>query len=424
MNKVLKVLKINLLALIAIPLLLLATAFKLIAKAFEKITLFLILLVVAAVTCALLYAFASSPSGFLEAVIMIVILAVIGGLFFLILFWVCSIMAGLATAAWTLLISVINTMYDILYSAYLHLFTACEGDYKILSLNGKRVPNAICCLFFTLLRGLSWLIGTIVSIAFPLGIVASAFLAVSPIISLHHRTKEAFGMGIFQFFGKCSTGSLITGILIYLIFTGITVVAIMAMSLEWLEWGQELKLTDQEISGEIDKLIDSRLRIASSTTEQVEKNMNYINKVQEHIDQLDALGEKVTELLDKKDNPLLRSYWGVYMRNLTPIVEACSKEKGITNEQFKQLIPQIQLLDKQRGDVQSLLDKMEKELANPAGTSTFFVGCDTPEKLEKRYKSLCKTYHPDMAEGDTTTFQKMKAEYETIKAALGPAQAK
>ena len=43
MEKTLKILKINALSLVAIPLLLLATFFKLVAKAFEKITIFLVL---------------------------------------------------------------------------------------------------------------------------------------------------------------------------------------------------------------------------------------------------------------------------------------------------------------------------------------------------------------------------------------------
>ena len=87
-------------------------------------------------------------------------------------------------------------------------------------------------------------------------------------------------------------------------------------------------------------------------------------------------------------------------------------------EMLRKISPQIDLLDKQRKDVSNMLDKYEKELQNPAGSTTFFVGCTTPEKLEKRYKSLCKTYHPDVMEGDATTFQKMQAEYEMLKGSM------
>ena len=105
------------------------------------------------------------------------------------------------------------------------------------------------------------------------------------------------------------------------------------------------------------------------------------------------------------------------MRNLEYLVGQCSEKNGITVEQLKRMIPQIQQLDKQRQDVRKLTDRLSEELQNPAGSSVFFAGCDTPEKLEKRNKSLCKTYHRAMGEGDTETFQKMKDEYEAIKAA-------
>lgn len=418
MEKVLKIIKINLLALVAIPLLLLATAFKLIAKAFEKFTLFLALIAVATVASLLTYAFVSSPGGFFTGIVAIAVAIVLFGIFVAILLWIISIIAGLAAAAWGIVISVLNFLYEVTYTAYLNLFTICEADYKIISLNDKKILNAVCCLFFTILRGLSRLITTVMTVALYLGIAASLFVIIEPIWELNQNTSRAFGMNIMEFLKKCSTSSAVAGILLYLVFTGVTVVAIMALAIEWLEWGRELKSTGQEISSEITNVIDSQLRIASGTAEEIEKNKNYVAEIQEHIDGLNELGDKVTAVLDKKDNPLLRSYWGTYMRNLSPIVEECSNEKGISGDRFKQLIPQIQLLDRQRNDVQKLLAKLEAELSNPAGSSTFFVGCDTPEKLEKRYKSLCKTYHPDSAEGDTTTFQIMKQEYESIKSTM------
>lgn len=418
MKKVLKVLRINALAIVGIPLLLLATGFKLVAKAMEKLALFLGMSFFALIVGLMVNAVASNPESLITAIAWIIVLCVVGGLVVVIVLWIFSMISGIISAAWNLLIAIFDHLYDLTYTGYLHLFTACESDYKVLSLNGKKVPNALACIFFTILKGLSWLIVTIVSISLPIAITASVLLVIITIWDLHDNVKKAFGMSLFQFLGKCSAGYIIGGVLLYIIIVGLIITALMALALEWFEWAQELKMTDQEISGEINNVIESQLRIASGTAQEVERNMGYLNKVQEHIDGLDALGSQVTEILEQKENPLLRSYWGIYMRNLSPIVEECSNEKGITSDQFKQLIPQIQLLDKQRGDVQKLVEKLTEELKNPAGTSTFFVGCDTPEKLEKRYKSLCKTYHPDMAEGDTATFQKMKQEYETIKAAM------
>ena len=50
---------------------------------------------------------------------------------------------------------------------------------------------------------------------------------------------------------------------------------------------------------------------------------------------------------------------------------------------------------------------------------SFFKGCDTLEKLNKRYKSLAKAYHPDMEAGDTEMMQIINNEYERLKSELG-----
>jgi len=240
------------------------------------------------------------------------------------------------------------------------------------------------------------------------------------LFDLNKNVKTAFGMNFFKYMAKCQLHDVIFGILIYVVIMGMIITCIMAMALEWYEWGQELRITGKEISDEVTDLIKSDLKMASGSSDEVERNLEYMRTLEDHLATLEPLSEKVTNILDQKDNPLLRSYWGIYMRNLSPLVEECSGKKTPTAARFKQLIPQIQLLDGQRSDVQKLANKLEAELQNPSGTSVFFAGCNTLEKLEKRYKNLCKTYHPDIAEGDTDTFQKMQAEYKQLRAAFAP----
>ena len=50
-----------------------------------------------------------------------------------------------------------------------------------------------------------------------------------------------------------------------------------------------------------------------------------------------------------------------------------------------------------------------------AGGELFFRGCDTREKLDKRYKALAKVFHPDSETGDMQTMQIINAEYERQK---------
>lgn len=51
-------------------------------------------------------------------------------------------------------------------------------------------------------------------------------------------------------------------------------------------------------------------------------------------------------------------------------------------------------------------------------TDVYFVGCNTKEEVEKRYRALAKVYHPDMPNGDKDTFQKLHDEYERKKGML------
>ncbi len=59
-----------------------------------------------------------------------------------------------------------------------------------------------------------------------------------------------------------------------------------------------------------------------------------------------------------------------------------------------------------------------KPIKRAAVSDVFFVGCNSLEEIERRYKSLAKVYHPDMPTGDKVTFQKILEEYERRKKKL------
>ena len=416
MGKILKILKINVLALVAIPLLLLATAFKLIAKSMEKIPLFIGLAIASAFILSMA-SFESTTESIFKVIAYIVAILILFGVVVVILFWIFSLISSLAMLVWTLIMTCFNSLYDLCYTGYFSLYIACESDYQVLSLNGKKTLNGFVCPFYSVLRGLSWVITTLVSLMLPAAVVCSVGLIALTLFDLNSNTKAAFGLSLIQFAKKSPTASVIGGIFIYLAVMAIAITAIMAFALEWYEWAQDLKMSGETISNDIARLQDAQLQMASGRPDEVGNHLEYLNTIEEHLNQLDSLGQKVQSILEKKESPQLRSNWGSYMRNLEYLVGQCSEKNGITVEQLKRMIPQIQQLDKQRQDVRKLTDRLSEELRNPAGSSIFFAGCDTPEKLEKRYKSLCKTYHPDMGDGDTATFQKMKDEYEAIKAA-------
>lgn len=45
----------------------------------------------------------------------------------------------------------------------------------------------------------------------------------------------------------------------------------------------------------------------------------------------------------------------------------------------------------------------------------FFTNCDTLEKVKKKYRELCKQYHPDLhGSGTEETMKRINAEYESV----------
>lgn len=420
MEKILKVLKINLLSIIALPLLLVATVSKLIAKALEKLSL-IVKMTVLAILVVIAFETIKSPQSALELLAMIVILCVIGFFFVLLLMLMGTLANTFLQIIWYACIAFFESVYGFTYSGFLRLYAICEDDYLYINMNGKAMPDALFCLFFTIVRFVNKLIVTVVSLALPASIALSVLLVGSGLYDLHRHAKQDFGIGLFAYIGKFDTFSMIYGIVSFIALMAIFVVVLIALGIEWHEWALELKMTGEELDENIRELQENDFHVAEdqNSVPELESSQAHMQDLEEHIDGLESLSNMVENVLSAKDNALLRSTWGNYFRNLSEIVDECSKYKnGIPLDKFKKLIPRIQQLEKQRADVKSMAEKLQQENSNPVRTSVFFSGCNTADKLEKRYRSLCKAYHPDAEGGDTETFQKMQDEYEALKATL------
>lgn len=415
MEKSLKIIKINLLSLIALPLLLVATVSKLTAKALEKLAVILGMLIFTGLL-ALGFEFFKNPEGGLEVILYLIIFLVIAFLIVMIIIFLVSVAAAIVTAIWAAIIGIFEGIYDLTYAGFLRLYAICENDFQYINLNDKKVLNAILCLFYTILHGINKLIVAVVSCALPASVALSVLLVGYSLFDANRQLKSTFGIGLFQFIGKFDTFSMIYGIVMYIALMAIVVVVLLSLGIEWHEWAMELKMTGEELDESIQKLQNSDWHMARDAEADMDTGDAYIENLKEHLDSLEPLGNIVESVLAAEDNALLRSTWGNYFRNLSDIVEECSKYRnGIPRNKFKKLLPRIQQLEKQREEVKSLAEKLQEASLDPLKTSTFFSGCNSLEKLDKRYKSLCKAYHPDSEGGDTETFQKMQEEYARLQ---------
>lgn len=415
MEKFIKILKINLLSIIALPLLLIATAAKLIAKALEKVAvilsmLFLTLLLV------LGFEFFKNPGSHFQALLYLLVFLVICSLIVAVFIILMRLAAAIITTIWSTIIGFFEVIYDWTYTGFLKLFATCENDYQYISLNGRRTQNAMLCLFYTILRFVNKLIVTVISFALPASIILSLLLVGGSLFSANSQIKSTFGINLIDFVGKFDTFSIVYGIVMYIAMIAMVVIVLLSLGIEWYEWAQELRITGEELSADIEDLQQNDLHLEQDDDDDSETEDAYMRNLEEHMESLDSLGDMVEEVLASKDNALLRSTWGNYFRNLSDIVDECAKyRKGIPLDKFKRLVPRIQQLEKQRDDVRAMSQKLLEINNDPVKASLFFAGCNTVEKLEKRYKSLCKAYHPDAEGGDTETFQKMQDEYAQLK---------
>lgn len=407
MGKILKILKINILSVIALPVLLIATASKLIAKALEKLA---VVLGMAFFTLALFVFFEilKNPGSILTIIAFIVVFILIVAVIILIVHFCFAVVVSV----WSFLIKIFDTIYQYTYLGYLKLYEICTSDYHTLCGNNQK-NYKLPCLFYTVLNGINKVIVGFLTFSLYLAIGLSALLVICTLLGLNSNVSNVLGINLLEFASKFDTFSLVYGIVIYLAIVATVIAALLSLGIEWHEWAQELKMSSGEYAAYIHQLRENELQVKEQETDAENEHMQ---KLSEHLAQVEALEKDVNDALDLGDNPLLRGSWCEYLRNLTEITEICNDHKnGIPAKTWKRLLPQINQLDSQRENVQKLVTRHKSEMSNPVMTATYFSGCDTLNKLEKRYKSLCKAYHPDSEGGDEETFKTIQKEYERVK---------
>lgn len=107
----------------------------------------------------------------------------------------------------------------------------------------------------------------------------------------------------------------------------------------------------------------------------------------------------------------IRQYFGCeYAHAIDPETESKSYEE------MRAYFNRFQRIRKRLDDLQhQLLGSDNLTTGAASGVANYFAGCDSMESLQKRYKDLCKVYHPDMVNGSAEIFAIIKATYEKLK---------
>lgn len=424
MRKIIGIIKINVLSLIALPLLLLAVGMKLLAKALEKIMVG-ITAVVILLAALLISGIIQNPGETLNALLVIILVLVIGGAVTALIFFLFSAASSVITAAATFISGILNAIYELLYGGYSALYHKCRQCYEV-QLSGVENPvlKGVMCLIYSILRVLNGCIIFFATHALKLLIAASILLAVGTLYSLNRHTQAVLGLNVFTTLGMYPARNVVAGAVFYVAFIFCISALFISFGLKWNEWGREMKMATTNYEEYLNRIAETKasleeVEVGGSENENVLRCREYMDKMRRHFAEAEEFRTETQDIIQKSENQMLRSLLGEYMAAIRKLAEKVSSVPSeIPVEEFEQLIPQIMRLDDLKEDIQKINMKMISY--TPADTGMgFFAGCDSLQKLEKRYKALCKTYHPDSEAGDEETFKKMQEEYEELKGKLG-----
>lgn len=421
---VLRVIKINVLALVAFPLLILATVTKLLAKAMEKIlTIIGTVLVIGGI--ALVFELAKNPGDFFNGLLMFIVLMALGGLLTLIVILVLRWISAIVMGGISLIIGVINALDELVYAGYAALYHICYEDYCLLGLSRK--ARIASCFIYSLLRGVNRVIIFLATHAIKVFVTLSAVVVVGSLIKINAGIQATFGLNVFAYLKLFSAFEVVYGVVLYLAFLAGFIILLISLGIEWSEWGEEMSLSTsdyekyiQSVRNDYTAMNQERLGITDEVSnKRMEKCKRYMDLLNVHIEAFGGFLKDIGPVVEKSEDYILRANRGQYITDLHEVTEELNKYVGgqVPFDEFEKLIPRIEQIDALKKKIEQQVQQIResKEKKEAAG---FFSGCDTVEKLEKRYKALCRTYHPDAESGDEETFKRMLAEYEDKKKQL------
>jgi|LSQX01.2.fsa_nt_gb hypothetical protein len=424
MSAVLKVFKINILALIALPLLLLSIAVKLVLKALEKALVF-VGVGAAILGLGILSLIVKNPGGLLEGVgTMLAILILFGGIIIIIVMVVLlfgTIAAQLFAVIMTIINGIFNFIYDKSHDGYCALFDICKSDYDELHNGTGGKGLRWFCVIWNLLRLFNFIIIKLFTFSLYISIAASVGLVAYCAYYFHNIIMKTFGISIFAYLKLYPPIESVFTVLYFAVLLLGTATVIISLGIEWREWGLLLEIStgDYQGFGDIQPIeMDSAIPSAFEDGKNAQRCQQYMDILSEMSNEFDELKQQLEIAMSIKHDSALSYKFSEYVSLMNMISKQMSSFKSeIDFDTFeRQFIPLIEKAHRLSKDITKdtlkIINKNVHSSSDGAGrTMDFFQGCSTGEDLKRRYKALCKAYHPDVG-GHEETFKILQNQYE------------
>ncbi len=256
MDNAIKILKINILSLIAIVILGISITAKLINKALEKAVVFFCVAIVIFVL-AIFSFILKNPGGFFGGVLNVVayfifglifmgVIVLIGAIFFQVFAMILSIAVTLFTSAVTFLMMGLNIISEITNSWYVTIYDICRREQDMLVNNQQGNKLKFACIFWIFLKLLNFIIIKILSNFFKLSIVSSIGVVIYSVFSLHLVINKTFGLNLFSYLNLFPAIDRVFSIIYYIILVASAVVVLISLGIEWEELGRTMEASTQE----------------------------------------------------------------------------------------------------------------------------------------------------------------------------------
>jgi len=422
--KALRILKINGLAIVSILLFLISGAFKLISAILEKlgtvlkiilVWFFLVVICEGILSGELVTDIATGFAG-------VVALFFIGGIFTMIAYLIVHTIVVWSYTLISAAITIVGELADLVsfscLSTYMKLKTVLQNEYQLLEISGNRTTNAALCIFYTVQKGVEWFLSNLYRKATVGSVLIALILLVVMFVQLNISSNHEHQMSYLQYwltqpinekvsFVVANVGVFVVlGLILYNIAAEIT------------SWGKMLCNEVPSAKSINAPQGDVKFKQKKENGVEIETAKAYYQILQKHVTGFSELQQKIASSVERNEDVLLNVKFQDYHADLAGICKDVYDNGVIKIDRLKIHYKKISNLDAKRIEILELAAKLEEKFSKPSATSVYFNGCDTKEKLESRYKQLCKAFHPDSVGGDTDSFQKMKREYDEIKMKL------